>query len=378
MKILQVIHFFSPLHGGGSIDVLFNLSKSLIKRGHEVTVCTTDFELDTKFIKSLDYVNVIPFHCITNIGGVLISPEMKTYLNQNINKFDIIHMHNFRTYQNIIVHKFAQKHKIPYVLQAHGAVPRIIEKKGLKYLFDIFFGYKILRDTSKVIALTKTEAEQYKKMGVDENKIEIVPNGIDLSEYENLPDKGVFRNKYGIKSNEKIVLYLGRIHRIKGIDLLVEAFSDLLDKMEDVKLVIVGFDDGFLSTLKAQIEDLKIGNRILFTGPLYEMDKLEAYVDADVYVLSSVYETFPITVLEAYACGTPVIVTDRCGISDIVEKIGFVVEYDKEKLKDAMIKILSTSGLGNKFEGNGRKLVEDEFNWDGIIKNLEEMYLKLI
>ena len=196
----------------------------------------------------------------------VVADDEEGLLEKEIRNFDVIHMQNFRTYQNIIFHKLAKKYKIPYILQAHGSLPRIMGKKGLKYLFDIFFGYKILRNASMVIASTKIEAEQYKKMGVDENKIEIIPNGFNQSEYENLPDKDVFKEKYGIKSNEKIVLYLGRLHKIKGIDLLVEAFSNLICKMDDVKLVIAGPDDGFLSTLRAQIEDLKIGNRIIFTG----------------------------------------------------------------------------------------------------------------
>jgi len=293
---------------------------------------------------------------------------------KGIQNFDVIHLHDSRCFQGIIAHHYARKYNIPYVLQAHGAVLPFFQKQQLKKIFDIVIGYKILKDASRVIALTKTEAEQYKKMGVDENKIEIVPNGIDLSEYENLPDRGVFRRKYGIKSNEKIVLYLGRIHRIKGVDILVKAFSDLVNKMEGVTLVIAGPDDGFLSTLKAQIEDLKIGERILFTGPLYEQDKLEAYVDADVYVLPSIYETFPATVLEACACGTPVIITDRCGIADFVDKVGYVVKYDKNQLRDAIFKILSDKGLGKRFGDRGRKMVEECFDWSTVIKQIEKLY----
>ena len=377
MKILQIVQFFSAKHGGSAM-VPYEMSKHLHNAGHDVTVLTTDFQMDNDFIDFLDGVEVIPFHCQMNIGSLLISSSMKKYLKQNINKFDIIHMHNFRTYQNIIVHKFAKKHKIPYVIQAHGSVLPFFQKQILKNIFDLFFGNKILRDASKVIALTKTEAKQYTKMGVDENKIEIVPNGINLSEYEKLPDKGVFRKKYGINSNEKTVLYLGRIHRIKGIDLLVNTFSDLAEKMEGITLVIAGPDDGFLSTLKAQIEDLKISDKIIFTGPLYENDKLEAYVDADVYVLPSVYDIFGITVLEACACGTSVIVTDKCGIAEFIDKTGYVVKCDKDELKDAIFKILGDVELRRRFDEGGKKIVRKKFGWDKVVAEVEMIYERII
>lgn len=378
MKILQVLPFFTPARGG-SVTAPYSLSKHLAERGHEVTIFTTDFELDKGYVHSLDgVVRVVPFHCIANIGLMLISPEMKKQLKEEIRDFDVIHMHNFRSYQNIVVRQYAKKYNVPYILQARGSVLPFFQKQRLKKIFDIFFGYKILKDASKVVALTTTETEQYKKMGVDEDKIEIVPNGIDLSEYDNLPKRGEFRKKYLIREDEKVILYLGRIHKIKGIDLLVEAFSDLIKELDDIRLVIVGPDDGFLSSLKRQIEDLKIGDRILFTGPLYERDKLKAYVDADVYVLPSIYETFPNTVLEACVCGTPVIVTDRCGIADFVDKVGCVVEYDKDQLRDAIIKILSDEELRRRFGEGGRRLVEKEFSWDKVVLDVEKIYLSVI
>lgn len=375
MRILQVIPYFSPLHGGGSINVAYNLSKHLAKRGHEVAIFTTDFEHDNEYIHSLDGVRVVPFHCIANIGMMLISPEMKGQLRKEIMNFDVIHMHNFRSYQNNVVYHYAKKYGIPYILQAHGSVLPFFQKQRLKKIFDLIFGYRILRDASKVIAITKTEVEQYKKMGVDGDKIGIVPNGIDLSQYENLPKRGKFRRKYSIRDAEKIILYLGRIHKIKGIDLLVNAYADLINELDDVKLVIVGPDDGFLPTLKKQIDDLKIGDKILFTGPLYEQEKLRAYVDVDVYVLPSVYETFPVTVLEACACGTPVIVTDRCGIADIVDDVvGCVAEYDKDQLRSAIIKILSDEELRKRFGKAGRDMVIREFGWDKIAMKVEKVY----
>ena len=379
MKILQVNHFLSPLHGGGSIDVISNLSKHLAKIGHEVTIFTTDFELDEEYIKSLDGVCVVPFHCIANIGLMLISPKMKKQLKKEIKNFDVIHIHNFRSYQNIIVRHYAKKYNIPYILQAHGSVLPTFQKQRLKNIFDIFFGYKILKDASKVIAVTKTEAEQYKKMGVDEDTIEIVPNGIDLSEYENLPRRGEFRRKYSIRDDEKVVLYVGRLHKSKGIDLLVKAFADLSKELDNVRVALVGPDDGYRSALEELIQTLNLDDRVVFTGFVTNDEKMAAFVDADVFVNPRADEIFGLVFLEANACGTSVICSKGCGIADAIDgKTGFAVHNDKDQLRDAIIKVLSDKELRRRFGEEGMRLVREEFGWDKVVLDVEKIYLSVI
>ena len=143
MKILQVIEFFNPKFGG-SVNVCFNLSNELAKLGHEITIITTDMEFDEKYAESIkrDGVKVLNFKCIFNLSSFLYSPSMKKWLNSHIKEFDIIHIHNFRTYQNILIQKYAKKFNIPYILQAHGSLPLIIEKRGLKRLYDLLWGGK--------------------------------------------------------------------------------------------------------------------------------------------------------------------------------------------------------------------------------------------
>jgi len=251
-----------------------------------------------------------------------------------------------------------------------------MSKQRLKQVYDSFWGYKLLRDASKVIAITKTEVKQYKSMGISEDKIGIVPNGIDLSEFENLPGKGEFRRQYGINGNQKIILYLGRIHRIKSPDLLAEAFTCLSKDFSDAKLAIVGPDDGYLPFLKELVADLEIADKVLFAGPLYGQEKLKAYVDADVYVLPSFYEIFGITVLEALACGTPVIVTDRCGIADAIDgQAGLVVPYNKEQLQHALLRMLGDDRMRLEFSEKGKLLVRQKFNWEKIAGQVEIVYL---
>jgi len=378
MKLLQVIPFFSPIFGGSFISTC-NLSKGLAKRGHDVTILTTDFKFDEQFAKSIEneHIKVVPVHCTANIGVFLFSPSMKNWLNYHIRDFDVIHMHNFRSYQNNLVHKYAMQYAIPYILQAHGSVMPFFEKIALKKCYDLAWGNKILRDASKVIALTQFERSQYMEMSVPEDKIRMVPNGIELDKYNELPIKGEFRTKFQIDAGEKIILYLGRIHRIKGIDLLIRAFADLVKSDNSLKLVIVGPDDGFLPSVLSDIDHLNIHKKVLLTGPLYGREKQMAFIDADVYVLPSVYETFPNTVLEAYACGTPVIVTDRCGIADIVREAGLVVGFDEIELKNGLSKLLTDAEFRIRCQKSGNDLIKNKYNYDEISSIYESLYRSL-
>ena len=150
MKILQVILFFSPKFGG-SVTVPYQLSKELSKRDHDVTIITTDFGFDSEYAKSIEGygVRVIPFRTIVNFGPFIYTPSIKPWLRENIRKFDVIHMHDFRSYQNIVIHSFAMKYGIPYIVQAHGSVLPFFEKQNLKKLYDFVWGNKILKNASK-------------------------------------------------------------------------------------------------------------------------------------------------------------------------------------------------------------------------------------
>ncbi|MCL0090494.1 glycosyltransferase [Dehalococcoidia bacterium] len=385
MNILQVIPYFVPAwNSGGPLIVCYDLSKELVRRGHRVSVYTTDV-LDGKTRirekeETIDGILVKRFknlsNSITYKYRLFISPSMISVIRNNLKDFDVVHLHDYYSIQSIIVHHYAKKYNIPYVLQAHGSLTTFFQKGMQKRIFNAIWGYRILRDTSKVIAITKTEAEQYKSMGVNKNKIEIVPNGIDLFEFDNLPARGEFRKKWGINDSQKVILYLARIHKIKGPDLLAKAFAELLRNLNNVKLVIAGPNDGYLPSLKKSIADLEISNKVLFTGPLYGEDKLKAYVDADIYVLPSIYETFPISVLEACACGTPVIVTDRCGIADVIDgRAGLVVPYDKDQLRDAVLHMIGNDILRREFGEKGRLLVRERFNWEKIAEQMGNIYV---
>lgn len=384
MKILHISTSFKPAwETGGTNRVAYEISKNLVEKGHEVTAFTTDRGRKRVNVQKnqpvlVDGIRVYYFRNISNYLAIkkkIVTPYyLPIIAKKEVKDFDVIHIHEHRTLLAAIVRHYAKKYRIPYVLQAHGSVLPTFQKQRLKNIFDLFFGYRILKDASKVIALTKTEAEQYKKMGVDENKIEIVPNGIDLSEYNNLPKRGEFRRKYSIRDEEKIILFIGRLHKTKGIELLVKTFTDISKEFNSIKLVFVGPDDGYRSTLEELIRALKMNDKVLFTGFVTNDVKMAAFVDADVFVTPS-FSGFPVTFLEACACGTPIITTNNGDELDwIDDKVGYVVEYDKDQLGDAITKVLSDEGLRRGFGEEGKRLVREEFGWDKIVRQMENVY----
>jgi glycosyltransferase involved in cell wall biosynthesis len=293
---------------------------------------------------------------------------------KELQNFDVIHMHEYRTLQNVMVHYYAKKYGVPYILQAHGSLPQNTPKQKLKKLFDYLWGHKLIRDASKLIALTETEVEQYKGMGVNEDKIEIVPNGVDLAEFDDLPPRGNFRKRYGLDDSQRIILYLGRIHQTKGVDLLLKAFAGLLHHASDARLIIAGPDNGYLKTLKHLMWEMKIEEGVIYTGPLYDRDKLEAYVDADVFVTPS-FSGFPMTFMEACACGVPIITTEKGDQLDWLNgQVGLVVPYDEKRLEEALRLMLSDDRMRQELNENGKSLVRERFNWTKIAEKVESIY----
>jgi len=376
MDILQVVPAFSPACGG-TATAAFQLSKKLSERGNHVTIATTDFRLDEEYRQSITEkgVEVIPFHCAANISSFLFSPSMKRWLNARIAEFDIIHLHDFRSYQNYLVHSFAKRYQIPYVLQPDNSLPRVIAKKKLKWLYDIFFGFSILRDLDAFVAISEEELRFAQSFGISEKSTHLVYLGIDDNVYfGNPPAYGGFREKHHVRG--RMILYLGRLHKSKGIDIVVQAFSRISKRQEDAVLVVAGSDDGYQAELEKLISELGINNKVLITGYVDELDKVRAYVDADLFVHAVRYMGgVGFTPLEAIKCGTPVIVTKECG--EVIQKAncGCFVKYgDIDDLADKMIFLLSNPEESSKMVERGRHYIEQNLSWDSIAQYIEKLY----
>ena len=396
MKILHVAHFFYPcLSAGGVVNASYQIA-SKQSEDNDVKVISSDsckerlkfpngrYDVDVDGIK-VDYFRNLSnkFKLKTMLDTPLAAPFK---IRKDIKGYDIVHIHEHRQTLAIFTSYFARKNNIPYVVQAHGSVLPFFQKEGLKNLFDKVFGFKILHNASCVFALTEVEKEQYLKMGVDEDKIEIVPLGINLDEYENLPDYGKFRSKFNIGENDKLILFVGRIHEIKGLGLLIDSFNDLINQhnenhsLEDIssssiKLAIVGPDDGYLVKLEDKIKEYSLEDNVIITGPLYKEEKQEALVDCDLFVMPSKYESFTTSGLEAMACSKPLVLTKNNHIHDWVDgNVGLACDDNKDSLREAIEKVLFDEDLSLIFARNGQKLIKEKYNWDIINNQILEIY----
>ena len=388
MKILMVAPYFYPAWAYGGIPrVVYELSHELTRRGHAVTVYTTDvLDHDHRCPESgkrtkVEGTTVVYFRNISNRLAydyqVFLPLGMRKTVRETIMEFDLIHMHGHRNFLNNIVHRYAVRHRIPYVFSGHGTVPIIERRQWAKRIFDVFLGTTILKDAALFIAVSRHEVEQYGKMKVDANSIKTIYNGIDISGCDKAVSGGSFKERHGIRES-RMVLYLGKITPRKGIEVLVKAFAEL--GLEDAKLVIAGNDMGYQGQIEAIIRERSISKRVIFTGLLVGTDKQQAYRDADVLVYPAIHEIFGLVPFEAILCGTPVVVTDDCGCGEIIgrEQIGFVTRYnDVQNLRDTISKVLNDKPAAVATVTRGKEFVRTHLSWEKIGAEYEKVYQKI-
>jgi glycosyltransferase involved in cell wall biosynthesis len=389
MKLLQVISSFPPANAyGGPTKLAFDLCKGLAENGHDVTVYTSDVLDSSSRFKpehNPEWMDGIEVYRFKNLSNYLayknfpIAPSIITTLNSNLPRFDIVHLHEYRSHQAIFTHHFAKKHGIPYVLQAHGSVPIVLEKQRLKSIYDSIWGQSILKDAKKLISVSKYEALQYEHMGFDKNKIVIIPNAINEQSLAMTKPLGSFRKSLDISDNAKLIVFVGRIHGIKGIDFLIKSFYLLTNELRDVILAIVGPDSGYGQVLRNLVKDLKIEDKVAFAD--FTDDVSKVYYDADLLVYPSIYEIFGMVPFEAISCGTPVIVTTSCGCGDLIDeaKCGFLVKYgDVEGLKEKMKYLIENPEEGYKTVVIGKKYIMENLSLNTAVSKTINLYKDLI
>jgi glycosyltransferase involved in cell wall biosynthesis len=308
------------------------------------------------------------------------NPGASAFCRERLADFDVTHIYGLYDLIGPRIAAACRTLKQPYIVEPMGMFLPIIRKIRMKRLYHDMFGGRLLKGASRVIATSEQERQEFLEGGIAESKIVVRRNGIEIP--GKFPPAGSFRDKWGIPKQAKLVLFLGRLVSKKSPDLMLKAFSrwNRSGRGSGASvLVMAGPDegDGFRRQLEAMAEEMGLNGRVLFTGPLYEAAKWAAYRDADVFVLPSQNENFGNTAAEAVACGTPVLVTDRCGIAPLVdERAGLVVPHDCDALEQGLARILDDPALGDRFRA-GCKGVADSLNWSEPLAQMETLYREL-
>jgi glycosyltransferase involved in cell wall biosynthesis len=391
IRILHIAYIYppKPTVADGITTVVQSVTKELANRGHDVVVYASNM-LDlhgnnsiNSFHSIINGVNVYYFKPVLRSKTFLVTPSMFSLLSKDLGAFDIIHIHDCRSFQGILACWFARLKRVPYVFQPHGsylnAAHQSTTKTIAKTAVDMSVCNQIVYRASKIITLNETEDIRYRQFGVHDKKITIIPNGIDLSEYS-VKSSGAFRKKFNIGKDKQIILYLGRIHKTKGIDILIKAFAHLVKthNYNEALLVVAGPDDGYLIEAKSLARSLGVSDSVLFTGYVSREYKFKALVDANVFVSPS-FSGFPLTFLEACATGTPIVTTnmgDTLGWID--NNVGYVTPPDHQKLSKAIHALLSNPELYRVFSNNCLNVVRNEFSLEKVVDKVEQTYKAVV
>lgn len=391
MKILHLIASIAKEYGGPSKACL-EMCNALGNRGHHVELYSTDIAGHGKFSIADLQENVHENVRLRIFPGLWprfwkLSLRMAWALRNHIAEFDLVHIHSLYLFHNLAGGYFCREFGIPYVIRPHGTLDPFLysRHRWRKILVEKLFENRNLKNAAAIHFTTEEEMELARPYTFGRPGI-IIPNGLNLEQYANLPEKGLFRRKYPETAGKKLILFFSRINFKKGLDILIPAYIRLAKQNPDYHLLLVGPDDsnltpGIISQLNQEcIATDGSQKRITITGMLSGDEKLAALNDADIFVLPSYSENFGIAVIEAMICGLPVVISDKVNIwrEVVADGAGIAGPCNIEWFAREINNQLQNSGLREKMGQNGIESVKKRYSWEKIALKLESAYMEII
>lgn len=386
MKVLHVIANLAPRYGGPS-KACREMAAAVATLGHQVDIYTTNQDGDGKLPVSLDRPVEengisIYYYPIQRPRFWGTSLPLARKLGRNIGQYDIVHIHSLYLFHDLVAGRLCQKNCIPYLIRPHGSLdPYLYRRHRLrKRLIELCFQNRVIKGAAAVHYTTEEE------MHLAQNYISgvrgvVVPNGLKVDEYQDLPPKGSFRNKYPHIGGGRLLLFMGRVNFKKGLDLLVPAFAKVALEQPDIHLVIAGPDnEGYGRNVRRWLKEQGVVRSATFTGMLQGQDKLAALRDADIFILPSYTENFGISVLEAMACEVPVILSDKVNLWREVKtaEAGVICSTDVQDVAAAIKTLLDDSKLRMRMGRAGKELVVNNYQWSIVARKMESVYRSIV
>lgn len=377
---------FPPRIVGGIARHCNGLAKALAHTGHEVHVVTLDFPGAPSY-EEVDGVKI--YRTATELGhpnfltwALLFNHFMEKKIADVSKKadFDVVHIHDWLTAFAGI--SFKHQMKKPLVATIHGT--EIGRAQGLhnpdSFTIDGIEWWTTYEANKIIVTSGSMKAEIQGHFHLPQEKIEIIPNGIDPKKYNASVDRSAVRGRYGVNPHEKLVLCVGRLVPQKGIDYLIRAVPRIAGRYPEAKFIIVG--EGWLRG-HLEYASRSTGHqwKITFTGWIPDQELVALLNSADVLVVPSIYEPFGIVALEGMATGIPVVASDIGGLAEVVEheRTG-ILAYPRnpESIAWAVDRVLSDPDHSKWLVQNARKMVQKAYSWEAIAMRTAEVYKEVV
>jgi glycosyltransferase involved in cell wall biosynthesis len=328
LRIVHVTPYYDQAWAYGGIPRLTTtMTRALVERGHQVTVCTTDVrDAHTRASTLAANRHGVDIRMFPNVSNALayhlqfFTPRgLRRFMRQSAAGFDIGHIHACHNLPGVIAANELSRAGVPYVVSPNGTALPIERRIVAKHVFAWTAGRALLPGAARVIAVSGAEVKQLRAIGIAHSSIVTIPNPIDESEFDRGPNGTAFRSRMRLK-NAPIVLFLGKLTPRKGVEDLVRAFAAIA--RSDARLVVAGNDMGSGTNVSALIDRLGLATRIIRAGLLTGTDRLDAMAAANVVVYPSRDEIFGLVPIEALLCGTPVVVCNDSGCGEVIATTG--------------------------------------------------------
>jgi glycosyltransferase involved in cell wall biosynthesis len=388
MRILQIVPSFSPVYGGPS-QMVKGLSQALATEGIEVTIITTNSNgdtgqapLDVPVGKPIwqDGYEIIYFPCFP-FRRYKFSVDLLRWLATHTQDYHLAHIHALFSPVTTAAATIARRNKLPYILRPLGTLDPadLQKKKQLKQIYGLLWEKPNLAGAAAIHFTSEEEAKISARFGTTTKDL-VIPLGVDLP--ANLPPLGTTRKQLGIDSNTKLILFMSRIDRKKGLDLLLPALESLQTEGLNFHFVLAGGnpqDSDYEAEIKTKIANSSLKQLTTITGFVQGDLKLGLLIDADLFVLPSYYENFGIAVAEAMAVGTPVVISNGVQIWQDIEAMaaGWVTPCDVAQLTNSLREAIVSDAERKQRGENARQLAKQQYSWSAIALQMIQVYQSL-
>jgi glycogen(starch) synthase len=387
MRILMLSWEYPPKSVGGLAQHVYDLTKAMSKHQAEIYLIT----IGSPGVPDYEYVDGVHVYRVTPYQ--VSSPDFTTWVMQlnvailekclalvrdMVKPFDIIHAHDWL----VAYAARALKHSLAIPLTATIHATEYGRNNGLhndlqRHISDIewWLCYEAWRI---IVCSNYMQGELRHVFQVPVDKLKIIPNGVNVESFT-VTESKISRDNYATP-HEKIVFYVGRLVREKGVQVLIDAIPKILHYHPNTKFIVAGKGPHEIN-LKRQTKKMGIEQHIYFTGYINDNTRNNIYKFSDVAVFPSLYEPFGIVALEGMATKTPVVVSDTGGLGEIINHgVNGLKAYtgNDNSLADNILHILLNPDSANRMKERAYQEVIDKYNWNNIAKQTLDLYQEIL